>query len=193
MELVASGSMLRLFGLCSVCLEPWRVSCLPLSSKPTWNTKKLPLAYTGTALVAGGFLYALVSAFAGGIYAQELPMKVVLVFCALLSVVTLAVYIGHLGKEKAETNVNLFRVGIVACGYIATPVCAVVLALCPSGVAFGVVAALGLAASLAGGLSLRMLMWLVGAGYLFFFEEARANRSAILNCGPTQSLSGSTE
>ena len=120
-------------------------------------------------------------------------MKAVLIICALFSVATLAAYIGHLGKKKAETNANLFRVGIVACGYIATPICAVVLAFCPSGVVFGVVAALGLAASLAGGLSLRMLMWLVGAGFLFFFEDARANRSAILNCGPAQSLSGSAE
>ena len=36
-----------------------------ISSKPTWNTKKLPLAYTGTAAVAGGFLYVAIAAFAG--------------------------------------------------------------------------------------------------------------------------------
>lgn len=48
--------------------------------------------------------------------------------------------------------------------------------------AFVAVAAVGFVAAMAGGLSLRMLMWIVGAGFLFFFEDAQANRSAILNC-----------
>ncbi len=153
-----------------------------ISSKPTWNTKKLPLAYTGTALVAGGFLYAAVSVATGGVWAMELPMKLLLAACAVFSAVTVAAYLGHLGMQTAKKNPTLFWVGIVVCGLVVPLACvAILLAPLPS-MAFVAVAAVGFVAAMAGGLSLRMLMWIVGAGFLFFFEDAQANRSAILNC-----------
>ena len=39
----------------------------------------------------------------------------------------------------------------------------------------------GCAVALIGGLALRMLMWIVGAGFLSLFDQARDHRSAILN------------
>ena len=153
-----------------------------ISSKPTWNTKKLPLAYTGTALVAGGFLYAVVSVATGGVWAMELPVKLLLAVCAVFSAVTVAAYLGHLGMQTAKKKPTLFWVGIVVCGLVVPLACgAILLAPLPS-MAFVAVAAVGFVAAMAGGLSLRMLMWIVGAGFLFFFEDAQANRSAILNC-----------
>ena len=152
------------------------------SSKPTWNTKKLPLAYTGTALVAGGFLYAVVSVATGGVWAMELPVKLLLAVCAVFSAVTVAAYLGHLGMQTAKKNPTLFWVGIVVCGLVVPLACAAILLAPLPSMAFVAVAAVGFVAAMAGGLSLRMLMWIVGAGFLFFFEDAQANRSAILNC-----------
>lgn len=153
-----------------------------ISSKPTWNTKKLPLAYTGTALVAGGFLYAVVSVATGGVWAMELPVKLLLAVCAVFSAVTAAAYLGHLGMQTAKKNPTLFWVGIVVCGLVVPLACAAILLAPLPSMAFVAVAAVGFVAAMAGGLSLRMLMWIVGAGFLFFFEDAQANRSAILNC-----------
>ena len=153
-----------------------------ISSKPTWNTKKLPLAYTGTALVAGGFLYAVVSVATGGVWAMELPVKLLLAVCAVFSAVTVAAYLGHLGMQTAKKNPTLFWVGIVVCGLVVPLACAAILLAPLPSMAFVAVAAVGFIAAMAGGLSLRMLMWIVGAGFLFFFEDAQANRSAILNC-----------
>lgn len=153
-----------------------------ISSKPTWNTKKLPLAYTGTALVAGGFLYAAVSVATGGVWAMELPVKLLLAVCAVFSAVTVAAYLGHLGMQTAKKNPTLFWVGIVVCGLVVPLACAAILLAPLPSMAFVAVAAVGFVAAMAGGLSLRMLMWIVGAGFLFFFEDAQANRSAILNC-----------
>ena len=153
-----------------------------ISSKPTWNTKKLPLAYTGTALVAGGFLYAVVSVATGGVWAMELPVKLLLAVCAVFSAVTVAAYLGHLGMQTAKRNPTLFWVGIVVCGLVVPLACAAILLAPLPSMAFVAVAAVGFVAAMAGGLSLRMLMWIVGAGFLFFFEDAQANRSAILNC-----------
>ena len=153
-----------------------------ISSKPTWNTKKLPLAYTGTALVAGGFLYAVVSVATGGVWAMELPVKLLLAVCAVFSAVTVAAFLGHLGMQTAKKNPTLFWVGIVVCGLVVPLACAAILLAPLPSMAFVAVAAVGFVAAMAGGLSLRMLMWIVGAGFLFFFEDAQANRSAILNC-----------
>ena len=153
-----------------------------ISSKPTWNTKKLPLAYTGTALVAGGFLYAVVSVATGGVWAMELPVKLLLAVCAVFSAVTVAAYLGHLGMQTAKKNPTLFWVGIVVCGLVVPLACAAILLAPLPSMAFVAVAAVGFVAAMAGGLSLRLLMWIVGAGFLFFFEDAQANRSAILNC-----------
>lgn len=153
-----------------------------ISSKPTWNTKKLPLAYTGTALVAGGFLYAAVSVATGGVWAMELPVKLLLAACAVFSAVTVSAYLGHLGMQTAKKNPTLFWVGIVVCGLVVPLACAAILLAPLPSMAFVAVAAVGFVAAMAGGLSLRMLMWIVGAGFLFFFEDAQANRSAILNC-----------
>ena len=58
-----------------------------------------------------------------------------------------------------------------------------VLTLCSPelGALFTAVSFVGLAFSLIGGLALRMLMWIVGAGFLSLFDLAREHRSVILN------------
>ena len=152
-----------------------------ISSKPTWNTKKLPLAYTGTAAVAGGFLYVAIAAFAGADPAIVRALCWILLGCVAFSAVFSVAWLRHLGADRVRQNLDLCRWGIVVCGLVIPVAAAVALAIMPINAFFGVVAGFGLVAALAGGIALRVLMWVVGAGFLFFFEEAQANRSAILN------------
>ena len=109
-------------------------------------------------------------------------MKLLLAACAVFSAVTVAAYLGHLGMQTAKKNPTLFWVGIVVCGLVVPLACAAILLAPLPSMAFVAVTAVGFVAAMAGGLSLRMLMWIVGAGFLFFFEDAQAHRSAILNC-----------
>lgn len=152
-----------------------------ISSKPTWNTKKLPLAYTGTALVSGGLLYAAAaSALSAGQAVLSLAVTVTAVGMVLSAIAVIA-YALHLGKGRLKDNAALFWGGIVACG-IAAPI--VLLGVVFAGGVPGADALLliaGFVFSVVGGICLRMLMWIVGAGFLFFFEEAQAKRSVILN------------
>lgn len=153
-----------------------------ISSKPAWNTVKLPLAYTGTALAAGGFLYLVIAALSGE--ARELAViSWITGVCVLASVATLAVYLAHLGLAEARRHALTLWGGIVACGMAASVACAAAAAfLDPSSPAFIAAAAAGAAFTLAGGLSLRVLMWQTGVAFLSFFDDAQARRSAILNC-----------
>lgn len=152
-----------------------------ISSKPTWNTKKLPLAYTGTAAVAGGFLYLAIAAFCGAGPAVVAPLRWILAACVAFSAVSSLAWLGHVGAERRRRSAALCGVGIVGCGLVVPAAATVALLFVPLGPAFVAVAAVGCASAFAGGIALRMLMWIVGAGFLFFFEEAQANRSAILN------------
>lgn len=152
-----------------------------ISSKPTWNTKKLPLAYTGTAAVAGGFLYVAIAGFAGADPAIVRALCWILLGCVAFSAVFSVAWLRHLGADRVRQNLALCRWGIVVCGLVIPVAAAVALAIMPINALFGVVAGFGLVTAFAGGIALRVLMWVVGAGFLFFFEEAQANRSAILN------------
>lgn len=157
-----------------------------ISSKPTWNTMKLPVAYTGTALASGGMLYLMVAKImqAG---TQVTDMLVIAVIVAVVfNIIALSVYLAHLGPKTARTNEQLYKIGLITCGIIVTAICALALGIMTfafegSSIAFASIAFIGFAASFVGGLALRMLMWIVGAGFLSFFDHAKANRSAILN------------
>ena len=153
-----------------------------ISSKPTWNTKKLPLAYTGTALVAGGFLYAVVSVATGGVWAMELPVKLLLAVCAVFSAVTVGRVPGAFGvcRRRRRTRRCSGSASWSAAWWCLWPARRSCSLLCLRWLSSRWRPSVSVAA-MAGGLSLRMLTWIVGAGFLFFFEDAQANRSAILN------------
>lgn len=157
-----------------------------ISSKPTWNTTKLPIAYTSTSLIGGALFYLSVSSMLGASASVTSLLVVVALLCAFFNVVALMAYMGHLGPEIARTNKKLYGYGIVFCGImmnLITTAALYVLTLCSPelGVLFTAVSFVGLAFSLIGGLALRMLMWIVGAGFLSLFDLAREHRSVILN------------
>lgn len=180
---LASG----LFGaLSGVCLAFATGHGYLISSKPTWNTMKLPVAYTATSLVGGAFLYLFVASMLGANGFVVTWILGIALLCCFFNVVALGAYIGHLGRDIARTNKKLYERGIVACGMVTTLVLMAVLyamAMVSSApdLAFSLVAFVGCVAALIGGLALRMLMWIVGAGFLSLFDQARDHRSAILN------------
>ena len=150
-----------------------------ISSKPTWNTMKLPVAYLATSFMAGGFLYLTVLQLMG---AETPPLIVVLAAAGVVfSVVAVLAYMAHLGTATATKDGRLFWGGIVACGMGLPVLCAALMLAFPNAAFSGALVIAGLAASLIGGLSLRMLMWIVGAGFLSFFVYAQEHRSVILN------------
>ncbi len=130
--------------------------------------------------MAGGFLYAAVSVATGGVWAMELPVKLLLAACAAPAV-TVAAYLGHLGMQTAKKNPTPFWVGIVVCGLVVPLACAAILLAPLPPMAFVAVAAVGFAAAMAGGLS-RACSCGSSVRDSSSFEDAQANRSAILNC-----------
>ena len=152
-----------------------------ISSKPTWNTKKLPLAYTGTAAVAGGFLYVAIAGFAGADPAIVRALCWILLGCVAFSAVFSVAWLRHLGADRVRQNLALCRWGIVVCGLV-IPVAAAVLGDHAHQCALRGRCGLRSRHSVCGWHRLRVLMWVVGAGFLFFFEEAQANRSGHFEC-----------
>lgn len=153
-----------------------------ISSKPTWNTKKLPLAYTGTALCGGGFVYLLVCTFLQNNAATTSILAILNLACAVLSAVTVMVYMGHIGQERRQKAGSIYTFGILLFGIAIPLACAVGLAFAQhdSGL-FASFALVGCVGAIIGGAALRMIMWIVGAGFLAFFEEAQATRCVLMN------------
>ena len=153
-----------------------------ISSKPTWNTKKLPLAYTGTALCGGGFTYLLVNAFMLGSTQITGTLVALNLACAVVSAVTVLVYMGHIGQERRQKAGNIYSIGILLFGIAIPLACAAGLAFIqPESGLFASFALVGCVSAIIGGAALRMIMWIVGAGFLAFFEEAQATRCVLMN------------
>ena len=87
-----------------------------ISSKPTWNTKKLPLAYTGTAAVAGGFLYVAIAGFAGADPAIVRALCWILLGCVAFSAVfSVASPFGSRPRAPEPRSVPLGHRGLRPC------------------------------------------------------------------------------
>ena len=87
------------------------------------------------------------------------------------------------GRCRAHYDEKLYTYGIVVCGMVVPAACCLLMPLAGNAVAVlgFVLMTGGLAASIAGGIALRSIMWIVGAGFLNFFEEARTRRSVLMN------------
>lgn len=145
-----------------------------IESRANWNTEMLPLAYTGTALAAGGFLFLLMAAVQKVDAAEFKKMALWGIIAAALCAVTLIAYVAAIGFDAAAVNGVLLWGGIIICGVVATVAAAVLAYLKPaSGAAF---AGVGLVAALVAGLALRALMWLVGTGFYSLFDLASTTR-----------------
>ena len=145
-----------------------------IESRANWNTQMLPLAYTGTALAAGGFLFLLVAALQKVDEAEFKKMALWGCIAAVLCAVTLIGYVAVIGFDTAAVSGIALWGGIIICGVIITIAAGILGWLKPaSGAA---VAGCGFAAALIAGLALRALMWLVGTGFYSLFDVAATVR-----------------
>lgn len=139
-----------------------------IEGQPTWNTNLLPCAYLGTCLACGAFTFGLVWAFSGE---GEFPswMKASMLVAGVLAALSALGYALFLGSAAVAEPVLLW-IGVVACAVVGT-LAAAVAAWRGSTSSAKLVCAAGLVCSVAGGLSVRMLMWVCATGFVNLFAH----------------------
>jgi anaerobic dimethyl sulfoxide reductase subunit C (anchor subunit) len=146
-----------------------------LESQSAWNTETLPIAYLGTALGGGAFLYALLDAIQNQ---EEKTNKLAIPVSigGFLGAVTTLIYVVAVGFERAASEALVFWLGLIVFGVVLTAVFALLIALNKNIAGNLGVPIFGLVASVIGALSLRAIMWLLGSGYLMLFDVASGPR-----------------
>lgn len=147
-----------------------------IQSQAAWDTELLPVAYLGTSLALGAFVY-LVSAVALSIDEAQLGRIAVPVGVgALIGAVTIVCYVLAVGFDKASTEPVVLWLGLIVCGVAVTAVCGVLVLMRKTLGNPWVVPCVGLVAALVGALCLRVFMWLMGSGFLELFSVASGPR-----------------
>lgn len=152
-----------------------------IDAQPTWATETLPLAYLGTSLALGAFLYALIAGLAGQPAAKdsgsetagELGGKLwlsVLVCCACCAL-GIAAYGLFLGLDVAGAHGALFWGGCVIVGVAGVLACGIAGMTALAAKAPVPLAAVGATCAFVGGIALRVLMWSAATGYLDLFSH----------------------
>lgn len=142
-----------------------------LEGQPTWNSETLPLAYLGTSLACGAFLYGTIVALKGDEKEFGGKLGVFTLGAAIVGAIGLVAYVVFLGIDAASSQALVLWGGVIALGIVAT------LAIGALG-AFGggkmpaiAVGVSGLACAFVGGLAVRSLMWLCATGYIDLFSH----------------------
>ena len=141
-----------------------------MESRPAWNTTILPLAYLGTSLATGAFLFALLQALAkepGSFKAVKIILLVSAISCACVCAAW-AVSI----KSTGAASPVMYWGGLVICGIVAALAlgCFAFLKLDESNAK--VWTAVGVVVFLIATLAVRVLMWQAGDGFLDLFSSA---------------------
>lgn len=142
-----------------------------IDAQPTWNSETLPLAYLGTSLACGAFLYGTIVALKGDEKEFGGKLGVFTLGAAIVGAIGLVAYVVFLGIDAASSQALVLWGGVIALGIVAT------LAIGALG-AFGggkmpaiAVGVSGLACAFVGGLAVRSLMWLCATGYIDLFSH----------------------
>lgn len=143
--------------LAFVCGNGYRMSTME-----HWNTVLLPLAYLGTSWIVGALAYLAIAS-------SREDVSKLWIYGVGVSIVNLIALVAYgascgFGGEHAA----LYVAGAIVVGGVVPLACAVLWKKKP-GVAL---LAAGAGAAVVGALSLRAVMWLLGAGYLDFFAAA---------------------
>lgn len=156
-----------------------------MQSRPMWDTELLPIAYLGTAFAVGGFLLMFINnSFAeeekkedegeeelkGGNTSLEVSVLAAAAVCALscFGYAFFLVINGNFGSGI------FFWFGLVVCGIAGVLICGIALILKRFASARKAIVLVGLIVAVIAALSVRVLMWEVGDGYLELFEAAKA-------------------
>lgn len=137
-----------------------------MEARPAWSTPLLPLAYAGTSAAAGTGLYLAMAAWCKEADAAQRSAGLYAAVGGALALVTVLGY-GVLSGIASGSEALLFWVGAVLVGGVAPLAAGVVAWKKPSGTfALGAVAFVG---GFVGSVTVRALMWLVGAAMLNYF------------------------
>ena len=147
-----------------------------LESQMAWNTELLPLAYLGTSIALGAFLYAVCAA--GFKVAAEELQKMALPegVGALIGAVAIVAYVAVVGVAAGAENPLVVWAGLIACGVVITAICGILLLVKKALAASLAVPVVGLVAAAIGALALRSFMWLMGSGFLALFDISTGSR-----------------
>lgn len=151
-----------------------------ISAKAAWFTEILPIAYLGTSLAAGALLFLLVSLAADKEFSAK-PWGVPVLAASIVGAVTIVAYLAYLQSAGFDVSQALVTGLAVVCGIVVAIGCSIAILRCAAGgnrQTLTVLAAVGFVGALAGGLAVRLLMWLFSEGFMELFEGARV----VLNC-----------
>ncbi|PWM44630.1 MAG: hypothetical protein DBX43_01795 [Coriobacteriia bacterium] len=152
-----------------------------ISAKAAWFTEILPIAYMGTSLAAGALLFLLVSLAADKEFSAK-PWGVPVLAASIVGAVTIVAYLAYLQSAGFDVTSQALVTGLaVVCGIVVAIGCSIAILRCAAGgnrQTLTVLAAVGFVGALAGGLAVRLLMWLFSEGFMELFEAARV----VLNC-----------
>lgn len=142
-----------------------------IDAQPTWNSETLPLAYLGTSLACGAFLYGTIVALKGDEEEFGGKLGVFTLGAAVVGAIGLVAYVAFLGIDAASSQALVLWGGVVVLGIVAT------LVISGLGVFGGgkmpaiAVGVSGLVCAFVGGLAVRSLMWLCATGYIDLFSH----------------------
>lgn len=143
-----------------------------LQSREYWDTELLPLAYMGTVLPVGAFLYVALASKLGSSFEDLQGLRAYVIACVAISIVTTAAYMVFLGGGALAREPFVSYGMLIVCGIVGE--LAVLFAylkakdekqlfiICIVGLVLAVVAALGV----------RLEMWLTSDPYFnaFYWE-----------------------
>ncbi|MCD8207217.1 MAG: hypothetical protein LUD72_04685 [Bacteroidales bacterium] len=136
-----------------------------MESQPYWNTIALPLGYLGSGLGMGMTLYAALLVLTKA-ESAELKKFFPWMICGLALQLILFFIYGITFGFSAQPVV--FWLGVIALGGVCSLVAALFFTRAPQ------IIWVALICAVAGGIFYRVLMWLLGTGFLDFFQDAAA-------------------
>lgn len=142
-----------------------------LEGQPTWNSETLPVAYLGTSLACGAFLYGTIVALKGDEKEFGGKLGVFTLGAAIVGAIGLVAYVVFLGIDAASSQALVLWGGVIALGIVATLVIGALGAFGGGKMPAIVVGVSGLACAFVGGLAVRSLMWLCATGYIDLFSH----------------------
>lgn len=145
-----------------------------MESRPLWNTILLPLAYLGTALAGGSFLFLIVKRATKDDCADDAFLRGYTLATAAACALSCFGY-GFFLVANGGTGFGLaFWGGLVLCGIVGVLACGIAFFLKLSEPARSTVVVAGVVVTVLAALLVRVLMWETGEGYLELFQAAKA-------------------
>ncbi len=150
-----------------------------IQSRAYWDTELLPLAYMGTVLPAGAFLYLAIAAKTETELVELKSLKVYVIVTIAVSIVTSVAYLAFLGDACGRNPMVSYGM-IVCCGALGELVCAAIYFQAKNAKTIFIAAVIGLVLALIAACGVRLEMWFTSDGYFNAFYWELENGTPIL-------------